>query len=275
MNSLQSHILQRHIVALEPQAPTITIRTMNTLASICADQSEFGFPHVDLAILDWEHRKHLLIQELIAHQATFLCLQEVEEQHWNEWFQPELLKHGYDGVWYGNGKHGCALLWQASTWTRTSCTYYDIPGNKVFIYGKFVHNVTSMKINVGVTHLKAKKPFASDRLCQGNYILNIICMDTDPTFIAGDFNASPDEPVIKLFAQEMESAYGDVEQNSDHYTTVKVRAEMVRHCIDYIWYRHFTLVQRLEIPSPESIPYPGLPMINYPSDHLSIMAGFI
>jgi mRNA deadenylase 3'-5' endonuclease subunit Ccr4 len=67
---------------------TLRVMTWNTLANICADQTPQGFPFVDAAILDFDHRKTLLIDEIALHDPDVLCLQEVDK--YDEWFKPQL-----------------------------------------------------------------------------------------------------------------------------------------------------------------------------------------
>ncbi|KAK3714405.1 hypothetical protein QZH41_020634, partial [Actinostola sp. cb2023] len=43
-------------------------------------------------LLEWEYRKKNLLKEILHYDADILCLQEVEEQHYKDWFQPELFK---------------------------------------------------------------------------------------------------------------------------------------------------------------------------------------
>ncbi|WOL15232.1 carbon catabolite repressor protein [Canna indica] len=48
--------------------------------------------------LSWPYRRQNLLQEIIGYHADILCLQEVQNDHFEEFFGPELEKHGYQAV---------------------------------------------------------------------------------------------------------------------------------------------------------------------------------
>jgi nocturnin len=248
---------------------------MNTLADMCADQSEFGFPHARAEILAWNYRKNLLIEELICGAPDFICLQEVD--HWTDWFEPELSRYGYVGCFRNSAEdmaltprgHGLALLWKNDRWSLDSEVVVKqlIPsGSQIMMMVTLVSEST--RIHLITCHLKAKKKFAETRLAQGVALLEIVPA-TDITLIGGDFNASPDEPVIKLLRQHFRSVYADCPQG---YTTAKIRAELTVHTIDYLWIpQQGQIRQRLSIPPLQTLSPDYLPRVNYPSDHLALM----
>mmetsp|Transcript_17936 Transcript_17936/g.25013 ORF Transcript_17936/g.25013 Transcript_17936/m.25013 type:complete len:647 (-) Transcript_17936:103-2043(-) len=48
--------------------------------------------------LDWNYRKQRILQEMLAYDCDILCLQEVEAYQYSTFFQPEMAKAGYSGV---------------------------------------------------------------------------------------------------------------------------------------------------------------------------------
>lgn len=48
--------------------------------------------------LDWNYRKQRILQEMLAYDCDILCLQEVEAIQYSNFFQPEMSKAGYNGV---------------------------------------------------------------------------------------------------------------------------------------------------------------------------------
>lgn len=47
--------------------------------------------------------------------SQVLCLQEVQEDHYHEWFEPQLKEHGYSGVFQcrtGSHTDGCAVFYR-------------------------------------------------------------------------------------------------------------------------------------------------------------------
>lgn len=48
--------------------------------------------------IEWDYRKKLVVQEISKHNPDIMCLQEVESKQYREFFEPELGKLGYSGV---------------------------------------------------------------------------------------------------------------------------------------------------------------------------------
>jgi mRNA deadenylase 3'-5' endonuclease subunit Ccr4 len=126
--------------------PPFTLLTMNTLA--CALCDTRAFPHTDAAVLDWEARKHLLLDELVGAGRTVaravgtattatnataaaaganpsasavalpasppdvICAQEMDR--FDEWFRPQLAARGYAQAFFqrksGGGADGVAVF---------------------------------------------------------------------------------------------------------------------------------------------------------------------
>lgn len=245
----------------------ISITTMNTLADICADTSPMGFPNVDPSILSWEHRKYLLIDEITRCSADFICLQEVD--HWEDWFQPQLQQLGYEGYYAKGERHGLVLAWKKHWSLIREIMAVQLIDNasQRALYGVFEYKDKSVLIIT--THLKAKKPFADIRLQQGQALLRIA--EQHPMcLLVGDFNASPDEPVVQLINGQFESSFKD-----QPYTTAKVREHLTCHTIDYVWYKGMHLTKKINIPPVETLLPHYLPRVDYPSDHFSLSAEFL
>jgi mRNA deadenylase 3'-5' endonuclease subunit Ccr4 len=253
---------------------TVIVTSYNTLADQYANNTPQGFVHVDPAVLEWSTRKNLLLRDIVSNDPDFIGLQEVD--HWNDFFEPELRKLGYDGSYgTGNRTHGCALIWKVSNWKVLNIQYKVLTGGQVFIFGQF-SSPEGILINVGTTHLKAKK-FPNIRLEQGLQILSSIKDHlSEPIIFCGDFNADPNEPVCDEFRKYFTSAYPLVE---DHYTTIKLRdvtensttvTTLFKRCIDYIWVNKLQVVEVVDLP--KDIVKPYLPSSQYGSDHLAISA---
>lgn len=254
---------------------SLKIKTFNTLADRYADNSPQGFSHVDPAALAWENRKHKLLAEIISHDADLICLQEVD--HWFDWFEPELQKYGYSGIFHSAnvGEHGCALLYKAADWRASIKAHnyknYSPQAGGVFILGLFTHKVENVKVVAGVTHLKAKEPFSAIRLIQGQILHEVASQYAEyPTVLVGDFNADPDEPVVDFFYKHYTSAYSN---EPGTFTTMKLRDKLYKRVIDYIWFNDkFVLKSTLELLNSDDVPSPYLPSELYPSDHIALMA---
>ncbi|KAK9172929.1 Endonuclease/exonuclease/phosphatase [Cryptosporidium meleagridis] len=69
----------------------------NVLAEIYASQE--AFPHCDAYMLSWSYRKTRIIVEILSHQPDIVCLQEVQTEHFDDFFKPVLQQYGYEGVY--------------------------------------------------------------------------------------------------------------------------------------------------------------------------------
>lgn len=47
-------------------------------------------------VLPWQHRQHLILEEIVASAAHIVCLQECN--HFADFFAPQLAALGYSGV---------------------------------------------------------------------------------------------------------------------------------------------------------------------------------
>src|SRR5690606_13330415 len=47
--------------------------------------------------LSWVYRSRLILEQLALHDADIICLQEVQAEHFSDFFMPELAKLGYEG----------------------------------------------------------------------------------------------------------------------------------------------------------------------------------
>ncbi|CAN8318054.1 unnamed protein product [Cochlearia groenlandica] len=88
----------------------------------------------------WTYRRQNLLKEIVYYGADVVCLQDVQEDHYENFFAPELAKHGYDGHYKrrtneapSTGRKpstidGCATFFKRDrfTFVRT----YDIEFNK-------------------------------------------------------------------------------------------------------------------------------------------------
>ncbi|GKV09307.1 hypothetical protein SLEP1_g20828 [Rubroshorea leprosula] len=49
--------------------------------------------------LCWEYRRQNLLNEIIEYDADIICLQEVQDNHYESFFKPELTKRGYSALY--------------------------------------------------------------------------------------------------------------------------------------------------------------------------------
>ncbi|KAK3578525.1 hypothetical protein CHS0354_007781 [Potamilus streckersoni] len=92
-----------------------TIMSYNVLAQHLLEDNMNLYTHCSQSSLDWKHRKRRLKEEFQKHNLDIICLQEVQDDHYQEFFLPELSKLGYDGVYKrrtGDKKDGCATFYK-------------------------------------------------------------------------------------------------------------------------------------------------------------------
>merc|ERR1712232_847825 len=98
----------------------VRVMTYNILAEIFATRQIY--PYCPMWALSWRYRKRLIMEELQQLDADIICMQEVQQDHY-ESFMPELAKLGYKGVYKSKTREamgpegkvdGCATIYRES-----------------------------------------------------------------------------------------------------------------------------------------------------------------
>ncbi|KAF7851326.1 hypothetical protein BT93_L4106 [Corymbia citriodora subsp. variegata] len=115
---------------------TFTVLSYNILADVYAS-SEF-YSYCPSWALSWQYRRQNLLREIVGYRADIVCLQEVQSDHFEEFFAPELDKHGYDALYkkkttevYGgniNSIDGCATFFRRDRFSNVK--KYEVEFNK-------------------------------------------------------------------------------------------------------------------------------------------------
>jgi len=79
-----------------PKDIPFTVMTYNILAQLYTNNQIY--PYCPLYALNWNYRKHNLLQEILTLGADIICLQEVQNDHFEDFFLPALSEQGYDGI---------------------------------------------------------------------------------------------------------------------------------------------------------------------------------
>nr|XP_020638742.1 nocturnin isoform X1 [Pogona vitticeps] len=297
--------LQRDFVDLRTNfaASHRSIRVMqwNILAQALGEGKD-NFIQCPKEALQWEERKCLILEEILAYQPDIMCLQEVD--HYFDTFHPLLSRMGYQGTFFpkpwspcldvecNNGPDGCALFFLKDRFTLINSTNIRLTAmklktNQVAIAQILKCNETGKLFCVAVTHLKARHGWERFRSAQGADLLENLKQITQeaeiPLIVCGDFNAEPTEEVYKEFSNSslnLNSVYKLLSSDGlsePPYTTWKIRPSgECRHTLDYIWYSQHALKVNaaLNLLTEEQIGPNRLPSFNYPSDHLSLVCDF-
>ncbi|OQR95349.1 carbon catabolite repressor protein [Thraustotheca clavata] len=83
------------------------VLSYNVLAEIYATRQMY--PYCPMWALNWSFRKQLLKRELQNYNADILCLQEVQADHYKNYFQPMMSALGYDGLYQQKTREAMGL----------------------------------------------------------------------------------------------------------------------------------------------------------------------
>ncbi|KAK6793947.1 hypothetical protein RDI58_007400 [Solanum bulbocastanum] len=115
---------------------TFTVLSYNILSDAYATNELYSYcPSWALA---WTYRRQNLLREIVGYRADIVCLQEVQSDHFEEFFAPELDKHGYQAlfkrktteVFSGNinTADGCATFFRRDRFAHVK--KYEVEFNK-------------------------------------------------------------------------------------------------------------------------------------------------
>eukprot|EP00058_Branchiostoma_floridae_P025196 XP_002610686.1 hypothetical protein BRAFLDRAFT_117919 [Branchiostoma floridae] len=198
----------------------------------CADQEG----------LTWDVRKEKLLQQFQHYNVDVLCLQEVQESHYHDFFLPELQKLGYEGLYKkrtGDKPDGCATFYRTSKFSlvKHRLVEYFRPGTDVLdrdnvaivvLLKPKTGSKQKMHANLCIanTHLLFNKRRGDVKLSQ----LGVLLAEIDqlafdpkvrywdakvrchPVVLCGDLNSAPFSPLYQ-FLNTGQLAYGDYERS--------------------------------------------------------------
>ncbi|XP_032578265.1 nocturnin isoform X3 [Drosophila sechellia] len=195
-------------------------------------QHNDGFVRCPEEALTWEHRKYLIVQEILQNQPDVICLQEVD--HF-KFLQTVLGSQNYAGIFFpkpdspclyieqNNGPDGCAIFYkrdklQLQGYDTRILEVWRVQSNQVAIAARLRMRSSGREFCVATTHLKARHGalLAKLRNEQGRDLIRFVKQfagDT-PLLLCGDFNAEPVEPIYATILGcdllRLGSAYADV-----------------------------------------------------------------
>lgn len=102
------------------RAGRFTVLTYNVLADLYASSELYG-SYCPSWALSWAYRRNNLLKEVLSYGADILCLQEVQSDHYEDFFLPELAKAGYASVY----KRKTEQMYTGSAYAIDGCaTFY-------------------------------------------------------------------------------------------------------------------------------------------------------
>ncbi|KAK9921608.1 hypothetical protein M0R45_030112 [Rubus argutus] len=115
---------------------TFTVLSYNILSDVYATSESYSY--CPSWALSWPYRRQNLLREIVGYRADIVCLQEVQSDHFDEFFAPELDKHGYQAlykrktneVYSGNTPtiDGCATFFRRDRFSHVK--KYEVEFNK-------------------------------------------------------------------------------------------------------------------------------------------------
>lgn len=85
-----------HILDETFAADTLSVLSYNILCDKYATTSQYGYTPSE--VLAWNYRKDIILSEVKGYNADIVCLQEVDQERYNEFFKRELAQKDYRGV---------------------------------------------------------------------------------------------------------------------------------------------------------------------------------
>ncbi|KAI9122033.1 hypothetical protein K1719_006722 [Acacia pycnantha] len=147
---------------------TFTVLSYNILSDAYASNDLYSY--CPPWALSWPYRRQNLLREIVGYRADIICLQEVQSDHYEDFFAPELDKHGYNGPYkrktnevFGtntNTVDGCATFFRRDRFSRVK--KYEVEFNKA------AQSLTDAMIPTG------QKKAALNRLVKDNIALIVV-----------------------------------------------------------------------------------------------------
>lgn len=82
---------------IDSSVSAFNVLSYNVLADLYAINEVYSY--CPPWALTWSYRRQNLLREILGYRADIICLQEVQSDHFNDFFAPELEKHGYVSVY--------------------------------------------------------------------------------------------------------------------------------------------------------------------------------
>ncbi|CAD5179806.1 unnamed protein product, partial [Musa acuminata subsp. malaccensis] len=147
---------------------TFSVLSYNILSDAYATSEAYSY--CPTWALSWPYRRQNLLREIIGYHADILCLQEVQHDHFEEFFAPEFDKHGYQAFYkkktsevYGgnpNTVDGCATFFRRDRFSHVK--KYEVEFNKA------AQSLTDVAMAAG------QKKVALSRLIKDNVALIVV-----------------------------------------------------------------------------------------------------
>jgi len=235
-----------------------------------------GFVHegFNQEIIQWDHRRNLIIAYIRQNNPDIFCLQEAD--HWIDDLNYSF--KDYDYVFCPKNRHindGLVIAFRKKTFSLMGAPLTIKMGSQVAISIRLVHLASCKEVVVTTTHLKSLKTEEGEhiRLEQIKRVLeSSLNYGTSSSLhiLAMDGNGKPDGLMYEEVSKYMKSSFNLDELQ---FTTWKERKHSIsKHIIDYIMYcgENNTVIDTF-IEECDSC----IPNKYFPSDHLYLVTTFL
>ncbi|XP_068454923.1 protein angel homolog 2 isoform X2 [Clinocottus analis] len=195
-----------------------SVMSYNILSQELLQDNVYLYRHCHPGVLAWSHRLPNLLAEIQQHDADILCLQEVQEDHYEDQIKPALQALGYQCEFKkrtGSKPDGCAVVFKTSRLSLLSSNpvEYFRPGDALLDRDNVAlvlllrpvaaaGSDPSAFICVANTHLLYNPRRGDIKLAQLAILLAEIGRlsrppdgAANPVVLCGDFNSTPPSPL--------------------------------------------------------------------------------
>ncbi|KAK5852605.1 hypothetical protein PBY51_006457 [Eleginops maclovinus] len=206
----------------DSKAFDFSVMSYNILSQELLQDNAYLYRHCPPAVLPWEYRLPNLLAEIRQQDADILCLQEVQEDHYEKQIKPALQALGYQCEYKkrtGSKPDGCAVIFKSSRLSLLSSNpveYFrsgdalldrDNVGLVVLLRpnDSGIQSDPSAFVCVANTHLLYNPRRGDIKLAQLAILLAEINRlsrlpdgSTNPVVLCGDFNSTPRSPLYSF-----------------------------------------------------------------------------
>ncbi|CAF1301090.1 unnamed protein product [Rotaria sordida] len=225
----------------------------NILSQTLLEDNKFLYVNCLRNNLKWYRRKDRLLRELLRQDADILCLQEMENYHYEHDIRPNLMQNGYDSIYLkrtGDKSDGCCIFYKinrlklieskAVSFYQKDIRVLDRDNcGLIALFQPISSKVSSDDIFcVATTHLLFSPKRGDIKLAQIQYFLaeidRLATKDSYtnsyyPIILCGDFNSHPQSPLIQFLLNQY--------IKYDSYRCIEISGQtensIIKNCFSY------------------------------------------
>ncbi|XP_061995789.1 carbon catabolite repressor protein 4 homolog 1-like [Rosa rugosa] len=196
---------------------TFTVLTYNLMTQIPSPTLEkLGWA------ASWHYRQKRLVDEITGYRADILCLQEIHQNDFRTWFEPELQKFGYAGIFKKSKSiqmDGCATFYLNNRFLNLNTYEIEFDTLADEVAKKFGTPQETEKVKI---HLSTVNTHICPMSRQRVSLFQVEKFAADPkvpSILCGHFNANPVSDAYKFVTKgKLDLEAGDLK-----FTHVQVK----------------------------------------------------